>query len=523
MEETRKPVGNRWVVAIWIIVFLMVTAFGLFVSQKLKFSHAVPTGPLLTAEVPDGGTLEIIGVSVRERVVEINPPKMFSISFLSSKGSSGGTNGGLNYDTEKEGGKVVRTRLTSKTPAAMLIEFRMKDAAGAGMRFPIYLSQRDAVFEDTRLRDSHASVKFFNPESMDLGTLRSAMTKAGMQVLFQHHDPDAGWINLMGPSLFHAPWPDRYITTLPAWRRDRPTLDFRAIRADGEVVEFSLPNPDFRKAPSKTAPPVTLPYVHKATDFNLTAKNVRRLNFPGNLPFAAVDLKLEYTGSPLPGLKDGPIRLNWGAGPAADEWGNIVGFDRQTIRKQSLTGATVPLNSRHLSLGVIVERSENYPHSPYSGCMVLEGKVTDDGLGIVFEPGPDADLLGISTLPMVKISKVSPHDRDDPTSGWTQLEMTIQGKGDQLETVQRRIGDIQSCEFHFFIGDRNESSGYAVGGMYGSSGDGGGSFHFNRDFTRRFPPGDLAPGTRVRVAMDAPIKSETLQLEFELPATVEPE
>ncbi len=523
MEEARKPLGNRWIATVWIFVFLLVIGFGLFVSQKLKFSPPASTGPILTATFPDGGTLEIIGVSVNERVVEINPPKMFSISLFSSKGSSGGYYGGLKFNTEEEGGKVIRTRLTSETPAAMFMEFRIKDADGAGRIFPNYLSQKNLVSKDSRLSKSKASMGFFNPENMEVETLRTAMDKAGIQVLFQQHDPDSGWVNLMGPSLFHVPWPDRYIVTLEAWRRDLPTLDFRAIRADGEVAEFSLPNPDLRQAPAKTAPPTALPHVHKATDFNLTVNGVRRLASPGNLPLAAVDLKLEYTGSPVAGLKDGPIRLVWGADPAADEWGNVVGFNRQSIHKESLPGAMIPLKSTRLTLDVLVKRTENYPHSPYSGCMVLEGTVTDDGLGIDFAPGPDAALLGISTMPVCKISKASAHDRDDPTSGWTQLVMKIQGKGDQLEIVQRRIGDIQSCEFHFFIGDRNESSGYADGGGSGGSGYGGKSFHFSRDFMRRFPPGDLAPGTKVRVAMDAPMKNETIHLDLELPATVEPD
>ncbi len=520
MEEARKPLGNRWTVTIWILVFLVVISLGLFVSQKLKFSRPAPTGPILTATFSDGATLEIIGMSVNERVVEISPPKMFSISVFSSKGSSGGYYSGLKFKTEEEAGKVVRTRLTSESPAAMFMEFRIKDADGIGMIFPTHLTQKDLVSEDSRLSKSQFSTGFFKPENMDLETLRAAMNKAGLQVLFQQRDPDSGWINLMGPSLFHEPWPDRYITTLSAWRRDLPDLDFRAIRADGEVVEFSLPNPDLRQAPSRTAPPLALPHIHKAADFNLTVNGIRRLASPGNLPLAAVDLKQEYTGSPVPGLKDGPIRMAWGAD--SDEWGNVV-KSRQTIDKKSLTCAAVPLKSRMLSFDLIVERTENYPHSPFSGCMVLEGKVTDDGLGIDFEPSRDAALLGISTIPACKISMVSAHDRDDPTNRWSQLEMKIQGKGDQLETVQRRIGEIHSGEFHFFIGDQNESSGLTDGGMSGGSGSNGGSFFFDRTVRRRFPPGVLAPGTKVRVAMDAPMKNETIHLDLELPATVEPD
>lgn len=523
MDETRKPEGNRWSVVIWIIVFLAVIALGLIVSQNVNFTPAAPAEPVLTAEFADGGTLEIIGVSVRERVVEIQPSKLFSISLLSTKGSSGGSYGGLNFNTEEEGGKVVRTTLTSTSPAAMFIEFRMINAHGAGMTYPFYLAKESVVFEDSRLSKTRVSREFSVPQESDLESLRAAMVAAGLQVLFQQHDPDAGWINLMGPSLFYEPWPDRYIVTLNAWRRDLPTLDFRTIREDGEVVEFSLPNPDFRKASAKTAPAVTLPHIHKESDFSLTVDGVRRISSPGNLPFTGVDLRLQYLGEPVAGLKDGPIDIIWGAGDAVDEWGNEVRLERNSIRKKSLLGARVPLNSRRLSLDLMVRRTLEYPHSDHSGYMLLEGKVTDDGLGVDFQPGPDAALLGVSTMPVGRITKNAPRNRRSPTSGWSELEFKVKGEGNQLEAINRRIGNILEGEFHVFIGDRDESSGMADGGQGGSGGYGGGSFHFDRRCKRSFPPEDLAPGTKVRVSMDAPMKIETIHLELELPATVENE
>lgn len=523
MDAIQKSHGNRWIAVLWVIIFLLVAALALFVGQKMKSSPVAPTGPHLTTAFPDGGSLEIIGVSVKERLVEISPPKMFSFSFFSSTGATGGSYGGLNFYTKEEGGKDLTTRFTSETPAAMFMEFRMKDADGRGMVFPTYLAQRDRVDEDPRLTKAVRAIEFLNPATMELETLRAAMDKSGMQVLFQQHDPDAGWVNLMGPSLIYEPWPDRYIVTLNAWRRDLPTLDFRAIRADGEVTEFSLPNPDFRKTPAKVAPPLVLPYVHKAADFKLTVKGIRRVASPGKLPLAALDLKLEYTGSPVPGLKDGPVRMVWKNGAATDEWGNVVGFDRQNIRKKSLTGAMLPMKSKRLSFDLTVERTEDYPHSPHTGFMVLEGKVTDDGLAIAFEPGPDAAFLGITTMPVCKISKTKIYERNAPTKGWNQLKMTVHGKVDQLKTVQKRIGDISDCEFHVFVGDKNESSGLAFGGMNSGSSSGGGVFRFDRTFARQFPPGDLAPGTHVRVAMDAPMANENIHLDLELPATVDSE
>jgi hypothetical protein len=99
----------------------------------------------------DGGKFEILGVSVGEWVVEVSPPKGFPLRYFSSKGSSGGTYGGLNINTEEEDRRVIRCRLRSDSPSAMLVEFRMTENSGREMRLSPYLTQRDMVADDERI------------------------------------------------------------------------------------------------------------------------------------------------------------------------------------------------------------------------------------------------------------------------------------------------------------------------------------------------------------------------------------
>ena len=103
------------------------------IALALKFDLLAGPKPLI--DVPrqivtfkDGGQFEILGVSVGERVVEVSPRKGFLLRYFSSKGSSGGTWGGLNINTEEEDRRVIRCRLRSDSPSAMLMEFRMTDS-----------------------------------------------------------------------------------------------------------------------------------------------------------------------------------------------------------------------------------------------------------------------------------------------------------------------------------------------------------------------------------------------------------
>ncbi len=241
MNQT-NPLKRRILIALAglvVVVGLIAVALNL---ELLATPKPPPNGPRQTVTFKDGGTLEILGVSVGERVVEISRPKWFFLRF-SSKGSSGGTWGGLNVNSESEDGNVIRSRLRSDSTAAMLVEFRMTESSGREMRLSSYLTQRQLVGQDDRISGKTGSLGFFQPKDDRLPTLRAEMVKAGLQVLIQHQDSQGGWINFMGPSMYHEPWPGRYIAALTAWQRNLPMLQCRAIRVG---VHQPLKNDDVR-------------------------------------------------------------------------------------------------------------------------------------------------------------------------------------------------------------------------------------------------------------------------------------
>lgn len=497
----------------------------LLIVVALKLDYFSPQAPVkknqVTVRFEDGAALEILGVSVGERVVEVHPEK--TLKFLSSNGSSGGSWGGLNVESESEDGHVIRSRLRSEAKNALLMEFRIVNSDGTPGILPSYLTNHEAVFQDSRMGGKGAPTGFFKPQNDSVETLRQEMTRVGLLLLIQHHDPRSGWMNLMGPSMFEESWPDRYIVALGAWQRNLPTLDFRAVRADGQVAEFSLPNPDFRKSPTP-ATAVTIPHVHHADDFTLTVNGVRRYLTEGNHPFAAVDLDLQFKDTPSQGFGDGPISFDGATNGAEDEWGNVVDFERNTIHKRPVFGAFLPANSKHMTLNLVIQRNQNYPHSSAAGFIVFEGTVTADGMGVDFKPGPDADLFGIKKMPSCVIKPAPRGIFSGVTKDWQQLEFEIEGENasDELDAIQSRIGEINTWQFPVFIGDDNDSSGISFGNRGGGSGSGADRFNFHRGVGWCYTPDMLKPGTRVRVGISAPPGNETLKFDLALPELVEP-
>ena len=390
------------------------------------------------------------------------------------------------------------------------------------MKLPSYLTRRGWVYQDDRLVPGSSSNGTFAPQDDQVETLLDAMGKAGLQVLVQHRDPKSGWVHLMGPSMFYELWPDRYIVALGAWDRSLPTLDFRAIRADGQVVEFFLPNPDLHKSPS-AGTPKALPFIHHAADYTLTVNRVERFTTPGDHPFAAVDMHLQYTGPSVRGLKSGPISLDSVPGGAVDEWGNVVDFERETIRKESRFGGCLPAASRRMALTLPVRRTVNYPRHANEGFVVLEGEVSADGRQVDFKAGPDAALFGIQTMPSGRIKATAPAWRGKETKDWKDLELEIAGGNgaSELDAIQNRIGDVGQWQFPIFVGEGDESAGLSSGGRSGGYGQGGGKFHFHRMIDWYFPPELLAPGAKIRVGAQRPIGDDELSFDLELPEKVE--
>jgi hypothetical protein len=501
---------------------VLVLVTGLFaLALKLELlttPKPPPNESSQTVVFPDGGKLEILGVSVGERVVEISPTKWF---FSGHSGSSSGTWGGLNVDSESQGGKIIRLKLSSNSPTAMLMEFRMVESDGREMQLPNYLALNDMVWPDHRIGGKSSSPHSFNLKDDRVESVRAEVAKSGLKLLIQQRDPLSGWINLMGPSMYHEPWPGRYIALLTAWQRNLPTLDFRAILADGQMAGFSLPNPDFRKAPAAMVPVAAFPLVHHGGDFMLTLRQVERFRTPGEHPFAAFDMDLRYNGKPVPGLREGPVYFDEAALRAEDEWGNVVTVRRDSIRKKSHWGAHLPADSKRMAVDLRVTRSGSYPHLAHDGFMVLEGVVTADGLGVEFKPSPDAELFGIHPTSAGKI--IPNPSGSGELKSWKELKFEIRGESEMIKKpiIERRIGDIHHLKILIFPDESNESAGFPSSGS-GGTGSSIDKFHFNRDVDWTAPPELLGPGAKIRVGIHGALKRDDLRFQVELPGLIQP-
>jgi hypothetical protein len=500
------------------------------IALALKFDLLAGPKPLIetppqTVTFKDGGKMEILGVSVGERVVEVSPRKSFLLRFFSSKGSSGGTYGGLNIDTENEDGRIIRCRLHSDSPTAMLMEFRMTESSGREMKLASYLTQRNWVLKDERIGGMRGSSGFIEAKDDSLPILLAEMAKVGLQVLIQHRDPQSGWVNFMGPSMYNEPWPGRYIAVLTAWQRNLPTLECRAIREDGEVADFSITNPDFRKSPTPGTVK-TLPIVHTAHDYSLTLRKVERFRTPGEHPFAAVEMDLAYKGTPVRGLKNGPVMLSNQAASVSDEWGNVTNVRSESIRKDSKWGAFLPAESKRMTFNIQVARADYYPRDASDGFTVLEGVVSADGSEINFKPGPDAALFGITKMPVCPIKSATSERYGGATKDWKLLDLEVTGKNDgkALDVISRRVGDkYMQWKFPIFAGESDESVGLG-GSMLGGSGGGGinRDFNFTMAFQWLLPPELLVPGAKIRVGIHRELKRDDLSFDLELPSTIQP-
>lgn len=474
-----------------------------------------------TVVFPDGGKLEILGVSVGERVVEISPRKWFALRlFRSSSGSGSGTWGGLNVDSESEDGKIIRLKLSSNSPTAMLMEFRMIDSDGREMQLPNYLALNEMVWPDHRIGGKSSSPHSFNLKDDRVESVRAEVAKSGLKLLIQQRDPLSGWINLMGPAMYHEPWPGRYIALLTAWQRNLPTLDFRAIRADGEVAEFSLENPDFRKSPSPGATK-TLPQIHKGGDFTLTARTVERFATPGDHPFSQVELDFISGGKPMGRNIGEPVSFE--SGTAEDEWGNVVKFQRETIRKKTKFGAFLPAGSLRMTVNLTVNRTANSPRYATTGFAVLEGVVGVDGLSVEFNPLPDAARFGIDKMPTGRVNRVGPAWDDAVPKDWKELTFTVSGENGTQEyaALESRIGKLGQWQVLIFPEGFSESGGILTNPGDGGYGSGVGRSHFERQVTWLGPPAMLLPGAKIRVGVHEPLKNDDVRFDLELPALIQ--
>lgn len=503
-----------------IVTVLLALRAGLIAAP----SRVVDSGPVKIVTFGNGRELEILGVSAGERVVEDRPARGLFKYFVRQKGSSsyfqGGNGKGFRVNREMENSREVRFHAHAESKGAMLMEIRLKASNGVSMKMPFYMIDRDSVSLDQRLGGTVGPGKLNLPEG-SVEQMSDAMKKAGLELLIQQRDPQAGWIDLTGPFLFNEAWPDRYMMILTAWQRNLPTLDFRAILADGQVAEFSLPSPDFRKAPAATVPTAVLPLVHRGGDFTLTLRQVERFSTPGDHPFAAVDMDLHYTGTPVPGLKEGPLYFDEAVLRAEDEWGNVLNLRSDSIRKKTRWGAYLPADSKRMAIDLRVTRNDSYPHSARDGFTVLEGVVTADGLGVDFKPSPEAELFGIHPIPVGKI--IPNPSGSGQLKTWKQLEFELRGRNEfgKLSVIERRIGEIHNLKVLIFPAESNESAGFPASGS-GGTGSGNVEFNFHRNFRWTAPPELLSPGAKIRVGIHGALKRDDVSFQVELPGLIQP-
>lgn len=287
------------------------------------------------------------------------------------------------------------------------------------------------------------------------------------------------------------------------------------------MVEFSLPNPDFRKSPVPGTAKA-LPLVHNGGDYSLTLRQVERFSAPGDHPFSGVEVDFQPTGKRLPGEHGAAITLN--GGTAEDEWGNIVSFERDTIREKTRLGAFLPTTSKRMTAHLTVQRTVNSPRYDTTGFSVLKGVVSADGLSVDFTPGPDAARFGIHTMPVGSIKPTTPGWSDVATKDWKLLTFQVTGENSvsQLPSIESRVGEIFPAQFLIFPEGRNESDGITPWGLGGGSGQSPEIFNLKRDVTWLGSPEMLRPGAKLRVGIHRPARNDDLTFDLELPELVQP-
>lgn len=381
---------------------------------------------------------------------------------------------------------------------------------------PGYFNGDDAVFDDERL-GSNGSYRPFtmpdeNPEAWGM-----ALTKAGLQLLVQYRDSQAGWIHLAGPYLFNENEKDRYMVVLPAWQRDLPSLDFRAIQPDGSIVSFSVPNPALKKAGARPAA-MPLPAVHKAADFSFTLCRVDRESATGRHPFTWFETRLEAGGKTIGADGLWPLQLSAEGSSVEDEWGNKAALGWDTVEgKKAGVGVRLPAGARHLALTFMVERTASYPRMQTAGYLFMEGVVGADGTSVDFTLLPDAAKFGISSAPAGSIKGAQKLNRGDPRKDWLSVWSVIEIKVGQAEreSLTRDLGDVGGWQFLFFSGDGFESAGQPV--SFGLGGTTAPMLDITTNRCWYLPPKMLRAGARFRIGIFPPLPSETVKFQIEAP------
>lgn len=217
-----------------------------------------------------------------------------------------------------------------------------------------------------------------------------------------------------------------------------------------------------------------------------------------------------------------PLRFD--AGMVEDEWGNVVKFERRTIQKKTLFGAFLPAASKRMAVHLIVIRAQNSPRNATAGFPVLEGVVSADGLGVEFNPLPDAAQFGIREMPTGRIKRVGPAWDDSVQKDWRELSFDVIGevRSKEFKSLESRIGEVGQWQILIFPEGSSES-----GGILTNSGNGvdwrvGGGTYFIGKVSWRSPSTMLIPGAKIRVGIHESLKNDDARFDLELPTLVQP-
>jgi hypothetical protein len=303
---------------------------------------------------------------------------------------------------------------------------------------------------------------------------------------------------------------------LPAWQRDLPSLDFRAIQTNGSIVNFSVPSPDFTQARIRP-PAVPVPAVHTAVDFSYTLHAVDRKFTSGSHPFTWFETALEAGGKPVG--KDGlwPLQMSVEGSSVEDEWGNKANLKWDTVTgNQRGVGVRLPAAARHLSLSFVIDRTASYPRKESEGVLILEGVVRADGKNVDFTLLSDAAKFGITKAPVGNLKPIS-LDSGDPRKDWLSVGYQVQCAVDPAECVSLTgdFGDVGGWQFLAFPGDADESAGQPVG--YGIVGTTSPFLHLTISRCWNAPPAMLSAGARFRIGIFRPLAHETVKFEIAAP------
>lgn len=489
------------------------------IGLLLAIGKAEAADPVKVATFKDGVELKIIGVSVGERrtdepatVARKLPPGLQEFAAYGDEH--------LKVEAEQKD-DVVRCHAISNPPTAMLLEVSLAPRPGGTGPLTFHLEDGWVA----QIPYSEEQGKDFRPKSNSIEDLRAAMAATGLQLLIQHHDPDSGWIHLEGPFPYNLVSHDTSVCLLRAWRRDLTTLEFRAIRDDGEVTEFSLPNPDFHKSAAQIIPDV-LPKIHNGGDYQLRILGIQRKPSDfGYHPFFGVEMELIYNGKEVSYTSDDPVKLGLEGMQegllAEDEWGNRVNLTGDVMRKVPYPGVCLPVNSKRLTLRLPVKRTNTWPRKAATSLIILKGTVGKDGVHVHFDLGRDADKFGIQKFATGQIRALAPAEANPARAGWKTMECTFSGKGitsDLLPALAKAGTDLEDLRCFVFPENGKRSAGIPNFSSFSGTGTDEAEYSFDHTFRWLAPSGMLKPGAKVRIGLGGPLKIDHVTFNLELPA-----